>query len=470
MPDNTGMAESKPSNKTLEEEGSTEEKKKRKMKSKERDAWAKEGPRDPFQMLDALPESKQQEIQRALHLFSLGQGPPKSLQEARRHTYRFWDTQPVIKIDEEVKEVSEQGPVLEQEGCVVREEPFSLPEAFSWVTLDLQDPTQLDELCALLNENYMEEDDNTMRFLYTPQFLLWALCPPGWQCQWHCGVRVNSNRKLVGFISAIPCTVRTYDTVLKMAEVNFLCVHRKLRTKRMAPVLCREMARRVMLQQVFQGVFSTSAVLPTPTTTCRYWHRSLNPRKLIDVNFSSVGRSMTVQRALKLYRLPQAPRTPGLRPMREADGAAVLALLQGYLQGFQLHPTFSHQEALHWLLPRERVIHTYVVESTEGVVTDLVSFYVLSSVVLNHPVHRSLKAAFLYYYAHTCTPLAQLLEDAMILAKAEGCDVFSALGVMENRSVLEELKFNPSDALVHYYLYNWRCPTLTNDKVGLLLK
>lgn len=38
-----------------------------------------------------------------------------------------------------------------------------------------------------------------------------ALRPPGWLPQWHCGVRVNSNQKLVGFISAIPATIRIYD-------------------------------------------------------------------------------------------------------------------------------------------------------------------------------------------------------------------------------------------------------------------
>lgn len=38
-----------------------------------------------------------------------------------------------------------------------------------------------------------------------------ALRPPGWLPQWHCGVRVNSNQKLVGFISAIPATICIYE-------------------------------------------------------------------------------------------------------------------------------------------------------------------------------------------------------------------------------------------------------------------
>lgn len=39
-----------------------------------------------------------------------------------------------------------------------------------------------------------------------------ALRPPGWLPQWHCGVRVVSSRKLVGFISAIPANIHIYDT------------------------------------------------------------------------------------------------------------------------------------------------------------------------------------------------------------------------------------------------------------------
>ncbi|MED6245339.1 hypothetical protein ATANTOWER_001881 [Ataeniobius toweri] len=72
--------------------------KKSKKKQKRENAWRPEGPRDPFAMLDSLPEKEQQEIQKALHLFSLGNGLPKTLQEAKKHTYRFWDTQPVPKL------------------------------------------------------------------------------------------------------------------------------------------------------------------------------------------------------------------------------------------------------------------------------------------------------------------------------------------------------------------------------------
>lgn len=46
-----------------------------------------------------LPIQKLQDIQRAMELLSC-QGPAKSIDEATKHKYQFWDTQPVPKLSE----------------------------------------------------------------------------------------------------------------------------------------------------------------------------------------------------------------------------------------------------------------------------------------------------------------------------------------------------------------------------------
>jgi glycylpeptide N-tetradecanoyltransferase len=53
-------------------------------------------------------------------------------------------------------------------------------------------------------------------------------------------------------------------------EINFLCVHKKLRAKRLAPVLIREITRRVHLQSIFQATYTAGMRLPRPVTVCRY--------------------------------------------------------------------------------------------------------------------------------------------------------------------------------------------------------
>ncbi|XP_014798155.1 PREDICTED: glycylpeptide N-tetradecanoyltransferase 1 [Calidris pugnax] len=439
-------------------------KKKKPKRKKEKGGDQPDQAQDQLAKMNSLPAERIQEIQKAIELFSVGQGPAKTMEEASKRSYQFWDTQPVPKLGEVV---NTHGPV-EPDKDNIRQEPYTLPQGFTWDALDLGDRGVLKELYTLLNENYVEDDDNMFRFDYSPEFLLWALRPPGWLPQWHCGVRVVSSKKLVGFISAIPATIHIYDTEKKMVEINFLCVHKKLRSKRVAPVLIREITRRVHLEGIFQAVYTAGVVLPKPVGTCRYWHRSLNPRKLIEVKFSHLSRNMTMQRTMKLYRLPETPKTTGLRPMEHRDISAVHKLLTEYLKQFHLTPVMSREEVEHWFLPQENIIDTFVVESAPGEVTDFLSFYTLPSTIMNHPTHKSLKAAYSFYNVHTKTPLIDLMSDALILAKSKGFDVFNALDLMENKTFLEKLKFGIGDGNLQYYLYNWKCPSMAPEKVSAL--
>lgn len=74
---------------------------------------------------------------------------------------------------------------------------------------------------------------------------------PNYIQNWHIGVRVSKTKKLFGFISGIPIKTVINTREVKMAEVNFLCVHKKLRAKRLAPVLIKEITRRVNLTGVW---------------------------------------------------------------------------------------------------------------------------------------------------------------------------------------------------------------------------
>jgi len=83
------------------------------------------------------------------------------------------------------------------------------------------------------------------RFDYQTKFLQWALTPPGYKKDWLFGVRGGKKNKLFGFISGIPVHMNVNGNKLMMAEINFLCVHKQLRTKKLAPTLIREVTRRV---------------------------------------------------------------------------------------------------------------------------------------------------------------------------------------------------------------------------------
>ena len=172
-----------------------------------------------------------------------------------------------------------------------------------------------------------------------------------------------------------------------MVEINFLCVHKKLRSKRMAPVLIREITRRVNLEGIFQATYTAGVLLPKPIAACRYWHRSLNPKKLVEIQFSQMPRNMTMQRMIRLYRLPEVVKTPGVRPMEERDVEEACRMLNHYMEKFVFAPDYTskvkhplsfcpqvfcgvtschlsclQEEFRHWFLPKPGVIDCFVVE------------------------------------------------------------------------------------------------------------
>lgn len=394
----------------------------------------------------------------------------ESLSLAKKH--KFWETQPVGQFRDLGDASLPEGPIEPPTPLSeVKQEPYNLPSQYEWVTCDMDSEDMCNEVYVLLTNNYVEDDENMFRFNYSMEFLRWALRPPGYYRNWHIGVRVKTSRKLVAFITGIPARIRVNENIVNMAEINFLCVHKKLRSKRLAPVMIKEVTRRVHLENIWQAAYTAGVVLPTPITTCQYWHRSLNPKKLIDVGFSRLGARMTMSRTIRLYKLPDKTVTPGFRKMEFHDVPAVTRLLKNYLKQFVVAPDFDENDVEHWLLPKENVVDSFLVESPEThEITDFCSFYTLPSSILGSQNYSTLKAAYSYYNVTTKTPLIQLMNDALIVAKMKDFDVFNALDVMQNEVFLKELKFGPGDGKLHYYLYNYRMKNvLRSSELGLVL-
>ncbi|KAF2034345.1 N-myristoyl transferase [Setomelanomma holmii] len=392
-------------------------------------------------------------------------------------SHAFWKTQPVPSFDEMAdKEKIEDGPIKEIEIDKVDKNPSPMYPGFEWVTMDLEDEKQLDEVYELLTNHYVEDKDATFRFRYSPSFLNWALKAPGWKKEWHVGVRATASGKLVAFISGIPITLRVRQKPLKCSEVNFLCVHKKLRSKRLAPVLIKEITRRCYVEGTFQAVYTVGSLLPTPVSTCRYFHRAIDWEKLYDVGFSPLPHNSTKQRQIIRYKLPDTTSTPGLREMGPADVDATLDLLKRYLERMDMAQVFDKTEFEHWMAPKEKpkeqVVWTYVVEDPDTKkITDFFSFYNLESTVIGNKKHSVIKAAYLFYYATEVafekddgklkTRLNALMKDALILSKNAGFDVFNALTLLDNPLFLEDQRFGAGDGSLHYYLYNYRAAPIT---------
>lgn len=155
-------------------------------------------------------------------------------------------------------------------------------------------------------------------------------------------------------------------------------MHKKLRSKRLAPVLIKEITRQCHLRGIFQAIYTAGVVIPTPISTCRYYHRTLNVPKLVDVKFTYVPRNMTIARMIRHFKVPSSPALSraGLREMEERDVSAVTELYRRYMERFDMVPLLEEEDVRHQFLSgrgtgeREvstgrrpgQVVWTYVVE------------------------------------------------------------------------------------------------------------
>jgi glycylpeptide N-tetradecanoyltransferase len=382
-------------------------------------------------------------------------------------SHRFWDSQPIDNSDDSHGQIYDSQKVMQD---VVRSEDcLNLPPGFAWSHLDVNSDNDLDDIYHHLKENYV---DGGSRFRYhcSRQFIRWSLSPPGYIPEWHVGIRLSKNNLLVALVTAIPFVSRIRGEDVRTPQINFLCISRKLRGKRLAPVLVREITRRILTTNAQGAIYTAGLDLPGAICHCKYYHRPLNPRKLVETGFMSMNLRANMRILNKLYSIPRMIKTPGLRPAIADDLDAVSDLITTYFAKLALTPKLTNEEIRHWLLPRNKTVETYVVEdSMNGVITGLVSWTWIPLLVTDCVEEEELNVAYLYYVVSTTTPICQLVEDSLILIKDAGADVVNCLNIMDNLRFIEKLKFAEGTGTLNYYIYNWACPKLDPGDVGVVI-
>lgn len=87
-------------------------------------------------------------------------------------SYKFWGTQPVPKFGKS-ETVIEEGPFKIIDPEQVPKQPGPLVNGFEWVTMDLTDDKEIEELFTLLYGHYVEDEGSLFRFNYSKSFLKW---------------------------------------------------------------------------------------------------------------------------------------------------------------------------------------------------------------------------------------------------------------------------------------------------------
>lgn len=217
---------------------------------------------------------------------------------------KFWENQPVMQSNRGKSAYSgENGQIKhtwsEEE---LSDTPTPLPEGYEWFTIDMKDETAAMDVYQFLKQHYVEDKSGTFRFNYSIDFLKWALTPPGYMFNLHIGVRVSRTKRIYGMITGIPSCMSVFGKTERMIEINFLCVHKSLRGKRLGPVLIKEVTRRVgMWSNIRTAVYTSGSRISKPIGLVKYYHRLLNPKKLVETQYSRLPPGLTMMKFCRVH-------------------------------------------------------------------------------------------------------------------------------------------------------------------------
>ncbi|KAF1743159.1 hypothetical protein MXB_2626 [Myxobolus squamalis] len=241
----------------------------------------------------------------------------------RLNEHKFWSQQPVSetqrKIEKEVNEPIDKNSKISE----ISQTAITLPPGFEWCSIDIRDP-----------------------LIIAPQHLNWsilrtALIQSGYFPECIRCIRFNRTGKLIASIVATPDELNIGGKKIKVVFVDFLCIAKEFRSKRLSPVLIKEITRLTNLRGIFHALHTGAIVLPTCVASPAYYHRFLNPKKLLTSGFSTLPDNMKLSLYCKIHKTPSKLSTHGFREMKIADVKHVTKLLNDYQQKFRLAKIFN---------------------------------------------------------------------------------------------------------------------------------
>ena len=454
------------------EEIKSEENKKETEKSAEKKPQTKKMEDDKNKNKNTLTESEQKAFMNEILKLEMENARPSHKKSEIKERYEFWESQPVPQFNKdspvEFGEIWKDHKVED-----LRKTPFDLPEeGLEWKDVDMNQQNEVDKLYEFLKTNYVEDEDHMFRFDYSKDFLKWHLTSPNYFPEWLISIvqldTKKNKKKMVGFIAGIPIKINIYGTDMQLAEIDFLCVKKEFRNKRLAPLLIREVSRRIHMRNQWWAVYTSGTMLPKPFAQTTYYHRNLNVKKLVDIHFTYLPHNMNLARAKNLYKLPTELPVSGFRQMEEKDVEQVYVLLENFEKQFKVHGYYDRDQVRHWFIPRKNVVYSYVRE-LDGKITDFISFYNLPSSILQHESYKKLMAAYSFFNINTTMTVKEIMKCALILAKNAGFDVFNCLNIMKNEEAFSDLLFGKGGGKLKYYLWNFVCPETAPKDLSLVL-
>jgi hypothetical protein len=325
----------------------------------------------------------------------------------------------------------------------------------------------LEEVMALLAENYVEDEDGEFRFVYQSEHLQWLMLPNNHHLDLFIGLCDTNSGQLIGFLAACPITLSVRHNISEAGEnsnsessrskeaalVDFVCVHKNRRGERLCPLLYDILDVRLQRKDIHALIKTSGTLLDYPAAEIFYFHLILNRDRCELSTFCS---PRSLRNKIKTL---SSDLTESFTPLEERHLESVFELFsreaQKYSVGLIL-PTLHHTK--HFLMERKDIVLTLVRQDPDSPnqVTDLATiFFVPHQIMLpENPLRGEvLKIGYFSYHIATTITELELLKAAATIARDRcGLDCLNILpiGRITPRTCLEAGAGTGSGSLCYY--------------------
>lgn len=287
----------------------------------------------------------------------------------------------------------------------------TLPAGFTFKTLSIK---HLNEINDLLSLNYIENFNGLTRLIYSKDLLYWYFkdISPGLII----GLMLGS--RLVGMISAKIEKMILINEYADVAIINFLCVHKKLRSVGLCKLLIIEIKRQLDIINCKNIIYATQSnqdintipVMDTANSVANSAVKSVVPSLkifTIPINYSKLIKLKLLQDDDQKIKLVE--KNP-LHLIVRQDLVQIIPKLNIFTSKnkFEICPYFTSDNAQHHILPKKNICYSFATKDSMGIINNFICVY--QSYQYYSEINKLLSVATVGYYFNETLDLTKLIE------------------------------------------------------------
>ena len=392
---------------------------------------------------------------------------------------KFWSNEPVIK-EWNKDDADDMEPLVEFKMDETKQNSYTLPNNMEWYSIDPLKDKDWNDLTEFIKENYSAESKEWIMF-HSKEFLKRALMLPVKTFNNEYLITIKYKNNIIGFIAGTCSNVKlttstdknentfveTKEVEKEIIQVDFLCVHKKWRSKRMAPVLIWELTRRAIKKGVFQAVYTSMNELSLPISKSNFYLKYLDVKKLVQSEFLKLNNDKEIEELKLKFSTKNVP----VLNWKKCEESDILSLKIGFEKNYKdmkIQQIWNDDLLKYWFTNQDKTIHSFVLKNEKNEITDFISFFSTNYRKVNG--NNLVPVAYIFHHFGETLNIENRLNQISYLAKKTGHNLLVSWAIAgASRNDYLSNRFMETPQSLNFFMYNWKMKPFPSSQVAMIL-